>query len=409
MVAARLAAFGETHGDAFGIALRVGGIADRVDGAVERSSATLDRALQHASSRPRGGAQVPLFLEKRFRKFVVRTFDRVRDAVVRAPDPTLLALALFQRRDDAEMIDGLGRVALRGSEYTLVCMLRALGYNVPSYSYTPTGNRVMLVSGLGSSSASASEFDTAVDALGYRADQRMHFSYDPEALTYSAGATYGDIETAACAFDTQMRQAKIDDPSSSVDIIGHSEGGFVAMYWLQRYYDPADPGYPRVANLLTLGSPLRGVPAADLDAVGNSCPNVEAEIRESLGHHLPPDGARSVEQMRSGSDAVRFLADHPVPDSVHVESIAAPFDYVVPANRAALPGQTARMVSPQSWNQHHALLDDPAAIRAMQRALNHQPEPPQAAVEEFTNVMGPYVIGTAETGAAIGLRATACR
>ena len=413
--ATRVAQAGPVHGGLYAPAVQIGAVADRVSIPVERSRASLRAALRHALSQPPRAGGFAFFGDQLFGSWALRFRRKLVAGLRTATDPSLVDFFLFQTRDNFDAFAGLLRAHARGQEYRLARMLRIAGFNTPSYDfeYRPTGNRLMYVSGIGSSSASAREFDAATRALGYDLDRRLHFSYDPDSPDYDADDTFQGLDRATEAFDRQMRAAKAEDPHAAIDIIAHSLGGAVAMHWLKTRYNPNDPAYPRVANVVTLGSPLRGAPASDVDRVADACPAVESAIRgtaAAVDFRIPPDGARSVGDLRTDSAHIERIANRPVPQGVHVDAIAARYDYVVPANRASLPGQDARVVSPEKVaGQHFELLDDPESIAAMRRALNHQPEPPKAPIDEFLDTVAPHAVSTAETGAGVGLRATVCR
>ena len=99
-----------------------------------------------------------------------------------------------------------------------------------------------------------------------------------------------------------------------VDIVGHSMGGLVGLYYLKRL-----GGRHRVRRLVLLGTPARGTWSA------------------LLGLFTAPIGLASL-QLLPGSQFLRDLADTPIPDGIEVTSIGAERDWLAPVDSTVLAG-----------------------------------------------------------------------
>ncbi len=98
-------------------------------------------------------------------------------------------------------------------------------------------------------------------------------------------------------------------------VIGHSEGGLVAAYWVQRL-----GGHRRTRTVLTLGTPHRGTPLA--------------WALLPLAPLVP-----SIPQMTPGSELVRALGSGAWPAGVTLTSLYSRQDRVVPYPNALVDGR----------------------------------------------------------------------
>lgn len=334
----------------------------------------------------------------------------LRQAGKRPKRPSLFDYFVRVARDGEDFHRQLLRL-LRRQEADWIRRVRAdLGWEAPSPQFRGTGNRVMVLTGLGSDSNDRIALDW--QALGYseRRDVR-YFSYNPDGPTFTAAESSQDIDRSARALDHQMRDMKRRDPDRGVDLIGYSEGGVVMTYWLKTYYRPNDPAYPKVTQGVTIASPLQGTPPADLDVVGNANPMGERLIRTSLkpfGGSLPANHAAAPEQMSTTSPIIDQVMHAPMPDGVQLHAIAAATDYVVPANRAALPGVRPRVINTvDPLDAHGSILRTPETTAEIQRALSGEPERFHGFPKEFWKVLAPKITTEVEDGFGIVLRATA--
>ena len=141
-----------------------------------------------------------------------------------------------------------------------------------------------------------------------------------------------------------------------VDLIGHSQGGLVARYYVKEL-----GGVDTVDTLITLGTPNYGTELADSDLPGGSLDECEA-----------------CAQMAAGSDFLNALNDgDDTIGSVEYTTIYTTFDPVVrPVENAALEdGATNVLVQDQCrfrLVEHIGLIFDGAVYSGIRDALEHQ-------------------------------------
>lgn len=180
----------------------------------------------------------------------------------------------------------------------------------PGFPVPPGPNRLVLLSGLNSSSGSQ-PFDPG--HLGYGDDSVSRFVYpgDDPTLTperYGQSDTWTDIDTAARALREQLRLLAAEEPGRAVDLVGHSLGGVVVLVYLSRYHDPYDRTLPPIGGVVTIASPHRGTDLA----------NVGVALRDHLVFGLSLLGVRQV--LEQVDAAPRFPLRDPVLDDLRVGS-----------------------------------------------------------------------------------------
>lgn len=108
-----------------------------------------------------------------------------------------------------------------------------------------------------------------------RRSLRRHGHRHVEALNYSPLTC--DIRAAAALLDRHVRQVCARTGHSRVDVVGHSLGGLIARYYVQRL-----GGDARVHTLVTLGTPHSGTRTAPLLAahplVRQMCPDSDVIV-----------------------------------------------------------------------------------------------------------------------------------
>ncbi|WP_027647435.1 esterase/lipase family protein [Salinispora pacifica] len=182
-----------------------------------------------------------------------------------------------------------------------------------------TNNPVIIVGGL---SGFAFAYEPLAARLG--ADGFRPFIYE------LPGLGFGDIPTSARAFADYVDQVRATTGATRVDLVGHSEGGLVARYYLKRL-----GGTGAVDRYVSLGSPQYGTYVANVIAfLGlGSCAGVVA-----------------CQQMRIGSD---FLADlnagDDTPGAVSYTTVRTWQDELVRPVRNAALDDGAKNVLIQSW------------------------------------------------------------
>jgi pimeloyl-ACP methyl ester carboxylesterase len=124
----------------------------------------------------------------------------------------------------------------------------------------------------------------------------------------------GDIRDSAGLVARKVESIIAQTGVSHVDIVGHSMGGLVGLYYVKRL-----GGRHRVRRLVLLGTPTRGTWSA------------------LLGLVTVPLGLASL-QLLPGSPFLQELSETPLPKGVDVVSIGALRDWLAPVARTALEG-----------------------------------------------------------------------
>jgi triacylglycerol lipase len=127
-----------------------------------------------------------------------------------------------------------------------------------------------------------------------------------------------DIRRSAFMIHRKIERILAQTPSQRIDIIGHSMGGLIGLYYVKKL-----GGAPRVRKLVMMGTPVRGTWAALAGVV-------------TLGLW-----STSSWQLLPRSRFLDELAQGPLPPGVEVSTIAAARDWVVPLQTTRLAGANA--------------------------------------------------------------------
>lgn len=130
-----------------------------------------------------------------------------------------------------------------------------------------------------------------------------------------------DIRRSAFLIHRKIERILAQTPSQKIDIIGHSMGGLIGLYYVKKL-----GGHARVRKLIMLGTPVRGTWAALAGVM-------------TLGLW-----STSSWQLLPRSRFLDELAQGPIPDGVEVSTIAAARDWVVPLQTTRMTGATAMTV-----------------------------------------------------------------
>jgi triacylglycerol lipase len=130
-----------------------------------------------------------------------------------------------------------------------------------------------------------------------------------------------DIRRSAFLIHRKIERILAQTPSQKIDIIGHSMGGLIGLYYVKKL-----GGHARVRKLIMLGTPVRGTWAALAGVV-------------TLGLW-----STSSWQLLPRSRFLDELAQGPIPAGVEVSTIAAARDWVVPLNTTRMQGANAMTV-----------------------------------------------------------------
>lgn len=171
------------------------------------------------------------------------------------------------------------------------------------------------------------------------------------------GGGLGDIADTSAALAPVVDQALAATGASKVDLIGHSEGGIVA-----RYYIKTLGGAPKVDSFISLAAPQYGTYAGNIAAffgIGGFC--------------------EACEQMAIGSDFLNALnAGVDTPAGVTVTTFRTNWDLAVrPVDNAKLKdGANNILVQDQCWwktTGHSDFAFDGAAYDGMRDAIRKEP------------------------------------
>ncbi len=130
-----------------------------------------------------------------------------------------------------------------------------------------------------------------------------------------------DIRRSAFLIHRKIERILAQTPSQRIDIIGHSMGGLIGLYYVKKL-----GGHTRVRKLLMMGTPVRGTWAALAGVV-------------TLGLW-----STSSWQLLPRSRFLDELAQGPIPPGVDVYTIAAARDWVVPLGTTRISGATSSTV-----------------------------------------------------------------
>jgi triacylglycerol lipase len=164
-----------------------------------------------------------------------------------------------------------------------------------------------------------------------------------------------DIRRSAFLIHRKIERILAQTPLQKIDIIGHSMGGLIGLYYVKKL-----GGHARVRKLIMMGTPVRGTWSA-LAGVA------------TLGLW-----STSSWQLLPRSRFLDELGQGPIPPNVEVHTIAAARDWVVPlpttrlrgANAMTVPlGHSSLVVSEEVYRRivntlrppHDMSIDEPAA------------------------------------------------
>jgi pimeloyl-ACP methyl ester carboxylesterase len=145
-------------------------------------------------------------------------------------------------------------------------------------------------------------------------ERRMHDRHHT-VLTYRLPRmNMGDIRDSAALIARKVESLVAQTSVPSVDIVGHSMGGLVGLYYVKRL-----GGRHRVRRLILLGTPATGTWSA------------------LLGLFTAPFGRASL-QLLPSSPFLRELNEAPIPPGVEVISVGGERDYLAPLSSTMLEG-----------------------------------------------------------------------
>jgi triacylglycerol lipase len=127
-----------------------------------------------------------------------------------------------------------------------------------------------------------------------------------------------DIRRSAFLIHRKIERVLAQTPWKKIDIIGHSMGGLIGLYYVKKL-----GGHARVRRLVMMGTPIRGTWASLIGVM-------------TLGLW-----STSSWQLLPRSRFLDELAQGPIPPGTEVYTIAAARDWVVPLGTTRMKGATA--------------------------------------------------------------------
>jgi triacylglycerol lipase len=247
---------------------------------------------------------------------------------------------------------GVAIVAVAGGVTAGVAALAAGGGagggagRTPGYPAQDRPGPVLLVPGYGGQTGSLSVLAARIRATGRRA-----------IVVRLPGSGTGSLITDAGVLNAAVERA-LRGGAPSVDVIGYSAGGVVALIWARE-----DDGGGKARRVVTLGSPFHGTRLAS-DAAG----------------FLPGACPVACQQLVPGSPLLGQLTHTAVPGRPRWLSLWTTDDEVVmPADSARLAGAVnvpVQSLCPGHQVSHTGLPTDPVVISLVLRAIGRGPISP---------------------------------
>ena len=246
---------------------------------------------------------------------------------------------------------GVAVVAIAGAAAATAAALAADGGATIASGY-PAQDKpgpVLLVPGYGGQTGSLNVLAARIRATGRRA-----------VVVRLPGSGTGSLITDAGALNAAVERA-LRDGAPSVDVVGYSAGGVVALLWARE-----DGGSHKARRVVTLGSPFHGtrLAAAAEGLVPGACP-------------------AACQQLVPGSPLLAQLTQSAVPGRPRWLSLWTTDDEVVmPPDSARLAGAInvpIQAVCPGHQVSHTGLPADPVVISLVLEAIGPAPISPASA------------------------------
>ena len=238
---------------------------------------------------------------------------------------------------------GLGLVVAAA---VVVAVVAAVGNGSGGPAGYPAQNRpgpVLLVPGYGGQTSSLSQLAAQIRATGRQAT-----------VVGMPGNGTGNLNTDASVLNAAVTRA-LDGGAPSVDVIGYSAGGVVALLWARQ-----DDGAGKARRVITLGSPYHGT-----------------SIAAGAEGFAPGACPRACQQLVPGSSLLAGLDATPVPAQPRWMSLWTTDDQVVmPPGSARLPGAInvpIQSICPGEQISHEQLPTNPVVTAIVLQAIGSGP------------------------------------
>jgi hypothetical protein len=278
----------------------------------------------------------------------------------------------------------------------------------------PSPNHLVVLAGL-TSHTGGQPF--ALADLGYGTGTWQQYSYagtrgDGTPRAYDHRATWGRVHDMAVALRDQLRAHADRHPGQAVDLLGHSLGGLVGVYYLLVLHDPTDPTLPPIGKVVTVASPLGGADSANAVGLARRSLVGRALLDLAEARWLTPatgdgpvmhDGMPVLEDLGTSSPVVRAVAEAwarhrddpwsgPLATGTDVLTIGSTLDPIVNEHRSGLPGAEHRtLLDPDLLDAHRDVTRDDRTEQLLAAHLAGEPLPARG-------IGGALVAGTAGIG-----------
>jgi triacylglycerol lipase len=241
------------------------------------------------------------------------------------------------------LVAGLGLVVAAA---VVVAVVAAVGKGSGGPAGYPPQNRpgpVLLVPGYGGQTSSLSQLAARIRATGRQAS-----------VVGMPGNGTGNLNADASVLNTAVTRA-LDGGAPSVDVIGYSAGGVVALLWARQ-----DDGAGKARRVITLGSPYHGT-----------------SIAAGAEGFAPGACPVACQQLVPGSSLLAGLDGAPVPAQPRWMSLWTTDDQVVmPPGSARLPGAInvpIQSICPGEQISHEQLPTNPVVTAIVLQAIGPGP------------------------------------
>jgi len=279
---------------------------------------------------------------------------------------------------------------------------------------------VILVAGFGSASTPGSGVDTVdLASAGIASDHVMRFSYRGGKTPTSTGAAFSSLDTTT--YTSLDSQAPLEDissrladtiaavaaanPGAPIDVIGHSQGGVVALRGVQLAHDRGQ--LPDGVHVVTIASPHQGdtiATGADLlsrDPLKELVLDGAERELDQFEDDVHDDGA--ARDLSLASPFMERYREGGVPDGVFAVSIGGRWDPVVPARDTWLRGAAHITVDAGGLGAHGTLPGASLVTTQVALAIRSAPPTCEGLVDAVTDHVASDLVATTEDLAALAL------
>jgi triacylglycerol lipase len=249
------------------------------------------------------------------------------------------------------LVAGLGLLVAAAAVVAVVAAARGGSARPAGYPPQDRPGPVLLVPGYGGQTGSLSQLAARIRATGRQAT-----------VVGMPGNGTGDLNADASVLNEAVTRA-LDGGAPSVDIIGYSAGGVVALLWARQ-----DDGAGKARRVITLGSPYHG-----------------ASIAAGAEGFVPGACPTACQQLVPGSSLLAGLDAAPAPARPRWMSLWTTDDQTVtPPGSARLAGAInvpIQSVCPGERISHSQLPSNPVVTAIVLQAIGSGPlRPPTSAV-----------------------------